>query len=503
MPLRWVYQARGGEQFMTIGMFKHHQEVEYVEVDTLSTDISYYFFDDVSVIPLPASIGDLGLGDTIFCELPFSHTLASTGSGPYGGYRWSTGDTTAAITITQPGVYVLEATYGEFVIRDTAVVQYLPGGVSDFFGADTSVCRGQLPLRLEAPYGMDGYAWNTGDTTPYLRVWEAGTYWVEAPYACGTALDTITVGVDTLPALSLGGDTLVCGDWTPYPLAAPPLFDSYTWGNGDTGPTTVAAQPGPYWLEATHRCGTRYDTINIAHQPLLSTGLPEQLSLCPGDTTLLRADWGFDSYLWADGTAWLEREAYETGDYVLTAGYACGEVVDTVRVEVWSPPGLGLPTELAIDLGEGVEIAATGGLGTYHWAPPEGLDCTDCPVPYARPAISTTYLLTVTSDEGCTVLDSVWVQVAPRARAYTPTAFSPNADGRNDVFQIYTGPELERVEQLEVYHRWGGTAYQGTDGWDGTSKGEPAPLGLYLWQARAVRGDGVVVQLEGEVMLVR
>ncbi|MCR9103399.1 MAG: hypothetical protein NXI25_25870, partial [bacterium] len=147
-PLRWLYKARGGEQFFTMGSFATDEEANVIQLGSVGINATYYYIDDARVEPLSASIADLGLSDTVFCEQPFSTELSV--AGPYSSYAWSTGDTTGSITVTEPGVYTVEAVYEEFVIRDTAIVQYLP--VEEFsLGPDTTACQSQLPLVLSGP----------------------------------------------------------------------------------------------------------------------------------------------------------------------------------------------------------------------------------------------------------------------------------------------------------------------------------------------------------------
>src|SRR5690606_1403101 len=53
---------------------------------------------------------------------------------------------------------------------------------------------------------------------------------------------------------------------------------------------------------------------------------------------------------------------------------------------------------------------------------------------------------------------------------FLPDAFTPNGDGRNDIFRI-GGITYERVLEFRVYNRWGETVYASPDaagGWDGT-----------------------------------
>lgn len=93
--------------------------------------------------------------------------------------------------------------------------------------------------------------------------------------------------------------------------------------------------------------------------------------------------------------------------------------IDTVWItlEVREPPTADAGADTAMCAGESVGLKGSGvdpTTGTYQWSPAEGLSCTDCPEPVAAPQSTTTYRLTVTSENGCTDVDSVQVKVYPR-----------------------------------------------------------------------------------------
>ena len=69
-----------------------------------------------------------------------------------------------------------------------------------------------------------------------------------------------------------------------------------------------------------------------------------------------------------------------------------------------------------------------------------------------------------------------------------PNVFTPNGDGKNDVFTPLACPRfVERIE-LVVYNRWGAKLYEGSGpllSWDGrSSDGTELPTGLYYYQVR-------------------
>ncbi len=110
--------------------------------------------------------------------------------------------------------------------------------------------------------------------------------------------------------------------------------------------------------------------------------------------------------------------------------------------------------------------------------------------------------LTVTDGNGCfdVVTNPISVELLP----VLPTGFSPNGDGENDVFIIRGGPFKSVL--FKVYSQWGEDIFQTEDGnvgWDGTWKGEPAPLGVYSWYFNVEMGNGTMIKRSGDVTLIR
>ena len=87
---------------------------------------------------------------------------------------------------------------------------------------------------------------------------------------------------------------------------------------------------------------------------------------------------------------------------------------------------------------------------------------------------------------------------------YVPTAFSPNGDNVNDVFQ----PSIEANSgaTLKVYDRGGALVWQSTGdqlSWDGTNLGgELSRFGVYVWSLSVTLEDGSVKEFSGPVSLL-
>jgi len=146
---------------------------------------------------------------------------------------------------------------------------------------------------------------------------------------------------------------------------------------------------------------------------------------------------------------------------------------------------------------------APGGL-YYSWTPVFGLITPNEPNTYARPEQGTRYVVKVADTNGCISKDDIYVDLRQKT-VYVPSAFSPNGDGRNDVFRV-ANLSYERIQEFRVFNRWGQevfTAYDNKTGWDGSFNGKPGEIGTYRYLIRVAKPDGNSETFRGDVTLVR
>jgi gliding motility-associated-like protein len=97
------------------------------------------------------------------------------------------------------------------------------------------------------------------------------------------------------------------------------------------------------------------------------------------------------------------------------------------------------------------------------------------------------------------------VKVYENITYYLPNAFSPNGDGLNEIFRpIPAG--IVSTDWFRIFSRYGVLVFETSQmnkGWDGMFKGIKQPVGNYVWSIKGKGRDGKVVELKGNVVLVR
>ena len=124
-------------------------------------------------------------------------------------------------------------------------------------------------------------------------------------------------------------------------------------------------------------------------------------------------------------------------------------------------------------------------------------------IPILTPGL---YTLQVTDSNACMGTDSInIIDSACPQYVYLPNAFTPNGDGKNDIFRpVFAG--AASIFKFAVYDRWGRVVFVTTtpgEGWDGTTGGRPQPGGTYVWECVYKLYQEPQRMQRGTVMLIR
>jgi len=173
-----------------------------------------------------------------------------------------------------------------------------------------------------------------------------------------------------------------------------------------------------------------------------------------------------------------------------------------------------LGDDLTIELGDSIQldpnISDPNNIDEVIWTPADELSCDTCINPIASPTETTIYNITIITDNGCSDTDEIIVRVENERRVYIPNAFTPDGNGTNDVFLVYTGKGVEHIQQMIIFDRWGNHLFERFDfdpddptlGWDGYYRGERMNSGVFVYYIEVLFEDGTVGQYKGDVTLL-
>jgi gliding motility-associated-like protein len=121
------------------------------------------------------------------------------------------------------------------------------------------------------------------------------------------------------------------------------------------------------------------------------------------------------------------------------------------------------------------------------------------------------YMLTLTDEKGCSIDTSVQIGQL-RCEIYIPNTFSPNQDGVNDFFQLFTSDNSNiHIQKYLIFDRWGNLVYSANDfpisstehWWDGTFKRLSMGPGVYAYYIEVAYDNGDNEIFKGSVTLIK
>jgi gliding motility-associated-like protein len=183
----------------------------------------------------------------------------------------------------------------------------------------------------------------------------------------------------------------------------------------------------------------------------------------------------------------------------------CLQGADSQIVEIQDFPKPDLGPDILLGKGNGITLKGfIDPTMTYSWSPTEGLDNPTNPNPFASPTRTIDYTLMVKSTLGCEGEDKVNVTVYQPI--YIPTAFTPNEDNMNDLWEL-AGMEAYPNAEVQIFNRWGNMVFyaKGTYNlapFDGSNNNKLLPEGMYVYKINPFP-DRPDFQYKGTFMLLR
>lgn len=363
-------------------------------------------------------------GPTAFCEGGQVTLTASGGT----SYQWSTGETTASIVVSKPGVYKVVAA-NEGGCRDEKEQEVFVNPLPPItFGLQPSVCLNGGDVQLSAsPAGgvFSGSGVKAGSFDPKL----AGlgehtiTYSVTTDKGCSNAREA-AITVNPAPDITFMLPAAICINASPLPLTATPgggVFSGNGVSNSAFYPENAGAGEATLTYSVTNAFGcSNAQTAGITVNALPSLTFNLQKSICenqPAITLAASPSGGVFSGPGVKGDRFDPTAAgagTKTITYMFTDGNGCANSISQAILVNAAPLANAGPDVTVYDgyvpmSCTRLEGSATGGLLPYTFSWSDG--GTPVSGNLVCPKANTGYTLTVTDANGCSSIDVITVNV--------------------------------------------------------------------------------------------
>jgi PKD repeat protein len=358
----------------------------------------------------------------------FDPTLSTT-SGPV---TTATPGTSTTYTVTGytpagcPGTESITIDVNPLPIVTPAAAYEICAGESVVIGADVN--------GGEPPY--DNYNWSPNDgsldqtdiANPEATPASTTNYNVSVSDDNGcSGIGTVPVVVNPLPIVSAGPDTQLCNQPVGEQLVGSPIpgaGETGTWSGPNITPDGIFTPTGTGFFDVTYTftdasgC-TNSDVVTIEVIDPTTADAGPDLEFCEGPNTVLLVAptpggiWSGPNVL-PDGTF----TPTPAGDYALTYAIGGGSCLseDFIDIEVLELPQPDAGVDEVICEGDSIQLngSVSGGEPPYStilWTPGATLSDDDILDPWASPASSQSYTLSITDDNSCVNTAAVTVNV--------------------------------------------------------------------------------------------
>ena len=339
------------------------------------------------------------IGNSLICK---ETAINLKTSGDYTQYIWSTGDTTATVSVNESGSYQVTVT-NEFGCTGTTAfsIEEAPDLAVNIIG-NTAICK-DASTTLQAGGTYLSYNWSTGADSTAIVVQELGTYSLTVTDQSG-CIGTATVEVTEETAIfpEIIGTTTLCGGQTAE-IKTDSEYASYQWSTGAITQSITVDSIGTYLVTVSNTTGcTGIATIEVGAATSLQPIIEGDLAICEGQSTLLSLEETYEDYVWSGGIMRSNLLVFEAGTYtvVVTDSNGCtGEATAVVEAGILSPPAI--ETEFSfLCTGESTFLEVAEGYASYSWN--NGQVSNN--ILAFEPGL---YILTVTDENGCQGVNSI------------------------------------------------------------------------------------------------
>jgi gliding motility-associated-like protein len=459
---------------------------------------------------------------------------ASGGTGTF-SYNWGGGITTEDRSGLSAGTYnvTISDANGCTVTRQISITE--PAALTISATSVNVSCNGnsngRIDITVSGGTSSYSYNWSNASSTQNLSGLNSGNYSLTVTDANGCTVASSAIAISEPAAIVLSGSSTAsssCNNNGAIALSVNGGTGPYAflWSNGSTSEDLNSIAGGNYSVTVSDANGCTSSTaLTVAGGSALNISLDANDEACGqagtgSITTTVSGGTSPYTFIWSNGATSEDISALASGLYTLTVTDIEGCIaVDSALINSPFVPSLNalIMPSMSIDstVVWGDETIITGGTDqsaqgvSYQWAsngPGSAAFSSDSTIlTTVNPTVDGSYVIYISalSNEGCEVSDTVYLLVEANDPVI-PTAFSPNNDGLNDLFEVVRLNKAN-LSSFKVYNRWGELLYDdATEGaWDGTYKGKEQPREVYIYIISWFNPGGNVVVKRGALTLMR
>lgn len=512
---------------------------------------------DTLMVTVDANVtlpGATATGGQLTCQIPSINIVASSGTSGV-TYAWTgPGGFTSSVPnplINVDGTYTVVVTDPVNGCTSTATALVTPdANIPTLSLTDGTVTCAVTSLVLNATSNNPNvtYAWSGpggfSSTNQNPTVTVSGTYTcvITDPTNGCSKTSTTVVDEDTDgPIVSVPNPDMIDCTTTEVTVQAvigTPGNYTYVWttldGNisgGTNLSSVVATTEGTYSVVVTNAdngcTSTDSGVVDVDSNIPHGAALQRQDISCHGETDgfifIDSVEGGAPPYLFSIDNQPLTSTAQFTflspGAHTIVIQDANGCEYETVQV-LEEPEELvvNLGTDTTIHLGQSIELNLGNFVSDFNRVDtfivtPATINlilCDTCDHTYS-PIYTTTYNVTVLDSNGCKATDERTIIVDKTRLVYIPNAIFPESDDTDALFTVYGGEDVEKIESMRIYDRWGENVHEYynflpgdlNSAWDGTFKGKKVNPAVFVYAINVLFKDGESKLYTGDLTVIR
>jgi gliding motility-associated-like protein len=458
--------------------------------------------------------------------------LTTFPNGTY-SYIWSNAITSEDQASLAPGIYTVTvsdvngcSSTESFMVADQTIQPVI---AETIVPSTCGNANGQIDISI-SPAGSYLFVWSNGNTTEDLSDVPSGMYAVTATdmNGCSASASLVVTNTNTnfmLTAIPSANTSCTQSNGAINLTVVPSGTYSFLWSNGSTSEDLVNIPAGVYTVTVSDATNCSSSAMYTVEDQAVNLDVGETITpaLCGeanGSIDLAVMPTSGNRFNWSDGSTTEDLNDILPGQYNVTVTSQTG----CLWTSGFTVPGSEkLEIELEIDVIQSGDAFVTlrvqvnvplTAIDTILWLPEALFDCIEdfcIEQTITRPSAQTEISVIAIDTNGCVALATLQLEEESNPIVTIPNVFSPNADGINDMFTVYGNKDVELIEELQIFDRWGNQVFVNTTfppneenyGWDGSFKNAAMNPAVFAYVARVRFKDGRERAFKGDVTVVR